>query len=586
MRLSVEHNTATRAMPVGADATAPDLSVLTRDFAAALRSFFDTVALVTAANPVHTARLLELGGKAGLSPLTDAETHELQMLRTQAVRQGRAVGAVIGFFLKFKPYATLEEIRRRGTFFQPPFGPVLVVEGDAVRNVLERDQEFTVEPYGVEMMKVMSPAYNGGFSTFILSTDDNAVFEPDKRLLSTVCNRRDAELITDLVHQDCVRRVRAAVAAAHVSGSSTIDVVQGVARYVPVTLGHRYLGVPVAAQEGSFELTPEMVTYYDTPIDGEPKTALMKTDGVIPDELRMYRWIKAAFQHFFNNVQKDPVVQIEGLRACRQLLAYLLREVGIQRQRVLDGQLVEDTMLTRLVYFQLGRSSRTVSRPPDLDPRLVSDLRIAENVMGTIVGAIAGQEEATSRVIDSLIRLQEGDFRTSGEGTTRYGSFAEAQQLARNVLSGSKVSESRAELHKYVFEALRLQPQGEVLLRKCARDGARIGDSRPLAAGALVFASHGWAMRDVAEPDAFILDRPREHNLHYGWGRHTCLGQYVSPVIIVESVIALLGLLNLRRPESRPGESSFPLERRFGRLQFDDQNLYSTTFSLQFADAG
>ena len=40
----------------------------------------------------------------------------------------------------------------------------------------------------------------------------------------------------------------------------------------------------------------------------------------------MYVWIKAAFQHFFNNVQKDPVVQVEGLRACRQLLAYLLRE--------------------------------------------------------------------------------------------------------------------------------------------------------------------------------------------------------------------------------------------------------------------
>jgi len=28
------------------------------------------------------------------------------------------------------------------------------------------------------------------------------------------------------------------------------------------------------------------------------------------------------------------------------------------------------------------------------------------------------------------------------------------------------------------------------------------------------------------------------------------------------------------------------LERRFGRLQLDDQNLYATTFSLRFADAG
>ena len=164
----------------------------------------------------------------------------------------------------------LEEIRRQGAVFQPPFGPVLVVDGAAVRDVLERDQEFTVEPYGVEMMKVMTPAHNGGFSTFILSTDDNPLYEPDKRLLSAVCNRGDADTITELIHEDCVRRVGAAVAAARMNGSSTIDVVQTLARYVPVTLGHRYLGVPVTPQPGSFELTPEMLTYYGTRSTGSP----------------------------------------------------------------------------------------------------------------------------------------------------------------------------------------------------------------------------------------------------------------------------------------------------------------------------
>jgi cytochrome P450 len=463
---------------------------------------------------------------------------------------------------------------------------VLVVDGAAVREVFERDQEFTVDPYGVEMMKVMSPHYNDGFSSFILSTDDNAIYEPDKRLLSTVCNRQDADRIAGLIHEDCVRRVGAAVAAARSDGSSTIDIVQTVARYVPVTLGDKYLGVPVAAQAGSFALTPEMLTYYGTPIDGQPETALKKEDGVIPDERQMYAWIKAAFQHFFNNVQKDPVVQVRGLRACRELLAYLLREIDIQRERLLNGQDVDETMLTRLLQFQLGRSTPSVARPPDLDPRLVSNLRIAEHVMGTIVGAVAGQEEATCRVIDSLIRLQEGEYRTEGTGGYRYGSFAEAVRLARNVLSGTDEKESRAGLYKYFLEALRLQPQGEVLLRKCARDGSRIADSRPIAAGTLVFVSHGSAMKDVPEPDAFILDRPREQYLHYGWSRHTCLGQHVSPVIIVETMIALLGLQDLRRPEPRAGEPSFPFERRFGRLQLDDQNLYTTTFSLQFADAG
>jgi cytochrome P450 len=55
------------------------------------------------------------------------------------------------------------------------------------------------------------------------------------------------------------------------------------------------------------------------------------------------------------------------------------------------------------------------------------------------------------------------------------------------------------------LEALRLQPQGEVLLRTCARDGAQIADSCTIPAGTPVFVSHGSAMRDIPEPDAFIL---------------------------------------------------------------------------------
>ncbi|MNC85927.1 hypothetical protein D3C83_15490 [compost metagenome] len=48
----------------------------------------------------------------------------------------------------------------------------------------------------------------------------------------------------------------------------------------------------------------------------------------------------------------------------------------------------------------------------------------------------------------------------------------------------------------------------------------------------------------------------------------------------------VLALQDLARPDARADEPSFPLERRFGRLQLDDNNLYATTFSLQWADAG
>jgi hypothetical protein len=51
-------------------------------------------------------------------------------------------------------------------------------------------------------------------------------------------------------------------------------------------------------------------------------------------------------------------------------------------------------------------------------------------------------------------------------------------------------------------------------------------------------------------------------------------------------MIALLGLQDLARPPAGAGELSFPFERRHGRLQLDDQNLYATSFILGFSDSG
>ena len=60
----------------------------------------------------------------------------------------------------------------------------------------------------------------------------------------------------------------------------------------------------------------------------------------------------------------------------------------------------------------------------------------------------------------------------------------------------------------------------------------------------------------------------------------------VTPFYRVSARTAGRGLTHPRRPRPPAGEHARPLERRFGRLQLDDQNLYATTFSLKFADEG
>lgn len=598
--------TIATSAPAATAAQAQNLSYLADNFQQAITSFYATVARIISDNPLDMTAFSALAEKAARGTLEAAEQAQFAKLKLQALRQGRAVGAVIGFFLKFNPYPMLAEIRAKEPVFQPTFGPLLVAEGDAVRDILARHHEFTVDPYGVEMSKSMSTDFNGGFDTFILSTDDDSKYIEDKQLLSSVVRADDAPRIVRLMQDESRRRIMLEVERARRSGHFMLDVVTTLARFIPVVLGHHYIGVPVAGQRGSFELSDEMLQYYGkrvagpdgvTPLptsiqraDGStiqlPDSALKRDDGVIPDEETVYRWIVAAFRNFFNNVEKDIEVQAQGVRAYRELLIYLLREIEIQRNMLTDDpDAVSDTMLTRLVKIQMGLT------PSDgIDPSRVSDLRIAENVMGTMVGAVAGQEEATCRTIDSMIRLKDGEFTEAPCGSLQdgesEGSFDTAHELAINVLEGRDVDASRATLRQYVDEALRLQPQGEVLLRVCVNEGAVISNCRPIRAGTLVFAAHGSAMQDLADPASFILGREPGAYLHFGSGRHKCLGQYVAPVVMTEALIAILGLQNLRRPEPKPGEQAFPRERRFGRFQLDDNNLYAQSFTLEFDEGG
>ena len=292
-----------------ADPAAPDLGFLTQDPGCGVALLFRH------RRSDHRRRIRwrsaacrSSPARRAASPLTEAESAELQQLKLQALRQGRAVGAVIGFFLKLKPYPMLEEIRSRGKLFQPAFGPVLVVDGDTVRerararpgihgrSLRRRDGEGDVA--------ARTTAASARSSSAPTTT---RVYEPDKRLLSLVCNRRgrgaDHRRHSPGLH--AARRDGRAGGARRTGRRRSMS-----SRASPATCRSRWATSIWACRSpsrpGSFALTDEMLTYYGEPIDGQPETALGRDDGVIPDEAQMYAWIKAAFQHFFNNVQKDP----------------------------------------------------------------------------------------------------------------------------------------------------------------------------------------------------------------------------------------------------------------------------------------
>jgi cytochrome P450 len=218
--------------------------------------------------------------------------------------------------------------------------------------------------------------------------------------------------------------------------------------------------------------------------------------------------------------------------------------------------------------------------PPGELSRRLSDSMIRSNVFGTAVGAVVNPQEATARVTDSILRLKAGEYETLNGS-----SYAHAAQAARDrAKRRDRAAASLDTLRKYALEALRLRPQGEVLLRACVQDTALGGV--PIRKGTPVFVAYAAAMRDpeaVSRPLAFDwtrderlepyrADQERAHEsaqslvyLQHGYGRHKCLGRYASEITMRESLRALL----------RAG----PLERR-GELEMDAQGLYAVSLRV------
>jgi cytochrome P450 len=98
------------------------------------------------------------------------------------------------------------------------------------------------------------------------------------------------------------------------------------------------------------------------------------------------------------------------------------------------------------------------------------------------------------------------------------------------------------------------------LLRQCAQDykvAAGNWRSSTIKAGSMVFVATQSAMLDgrrLPAPHEFRLDRPAWSYMHYGYGLHTCFGQYINSVQIAGIVKALLKCKNLRRAPGRAGQ--------------------------------
>lgn len=231
-----------------------------------------------------------------------------------------------------------------------------------------------------------------------------------------------------------------------------------------------------------------------------------------PDEKTLKRWFRDIYMEIFMNIGGNELWKRQADIATAELNAYLDNLIESREKELKDCKNVPDTVLTRLVKRK--------------DEFADGSLGVRRNIFGTIIGVVETTLKAVPRTIDQLLL----PHRKKILGAARDAALDSQDQKLET-------------LSKYVFEAMRFNPQNHVIFRVCLKPTKLRGVQ--VNPGTLVFAATYSAMfdADVLEaPEAFRVDRPENNYLFFGHEHHKCLGEYISRVqlpILVKHVIAL-----------------------------------------------
>jgi len=245
-----------------------------------------------------------------------------------------------------------------------------------------------------------------------------------------------------------------------------------------------------------------------------------------PSDRELADWGTAVFQYLFTDLNNDPAVGAAARDAAQKARQWLDDTIAARKAHPTG----DDDVLGRCLAMQkIGL--------PAMD-----DLAIRNNLLGLLVGAIPTTSKCCAQALDQLL--------------DRPSELAGAQAAAAAGDDGL--------LARYVFEALRFNPNNPGVFRIAAEDyTVARGHLRSVAIpkGASVIAATQSAMFDdskVERPNEFRIDRPPYVYMHWGYGLHTCFGQYINQIQIPGILKPLLASASLVRA---PGEE--------GKLQYN-----------------
>lgn len=265
-----------------------------------------------------------------------------------------------------------------------------------------------------------------------------------------------------------------------------------------------------------------------------------------PSDQELADWGTVIFQYLFTDLNNDPAVGAAARDASAKARAWLDATIASRKAHSTGA---DDVLGRCLSMQQIGL--------PAMD-----DLGIRNNLLGLLVGAIPTTAKCCAQALDQLL--------------DRPAELAGAQAAAAASDDGL--------LSRYVFEALRFNPNNPGVFRTTAEDyQVARGQlhSVTIPKGTLVLAATQSAMFDdakVDQPCEFRIDRPPYVYMHWGYSLHTCFGQYINRVQIPGILKPLLAAGSLQRA---PGDA--------GKLQYKGpfpSSLHVTFHGAASAAAG
>ncbi|MFC7532431.1 cytochrome P450 [Actinoplanes sp. GCM10030250] len=221
-------------------------------------------------------------------------------------------------------------------------GIVVVTRYDDVREVLDRDEDFTI----AEINSATMDRING---PFVLGMDRSAHYVRERSILQRCVRPQDPDRIRSVV-----RETAAELLAARPGGR--LDVVRDFARPAAVRLAGEYFGVPG------------------------------------PDPVTMMRWMRALFHEAFLNTGGDRHVRRAARVAAAEFHAYADELIATRLSALSAGAPAPDDFLTRLI--RLRDDSRT----------RLSDEGIRRALGGVVVGAVETTSKVTAQAVERLLR--------------------------------------------------------------------------------------------------------------------------------------------------------------------------------------